>query len=56
MHGTTLPDRYLTLTWNNALTGLLGVPTLLYGIIALSTSTLSDRDAFIGMVLLGAVY
>ena len=56
MPSTTLPDRYLTLTWNNAITVLLGVPTILYGIIALSTSALSDRDAFIGMVLLGVVY
>ena len=49
-------DRYLTIAWNNALTLLLGVPTLVYGLAVLSTSALSDRDAFIGMALLGAVY
>jgi hypothetical protein len=49
-------DRYLTVGWNNTLTVLLGVPTLVYGLAVLSTSGLSDRDAFIGMAVLGAVY
>ena len=49
-------DRYLTVGWTNVLTVLLGVPPLVYGLAALSTSGLSDRDAFIGMAVLGAVY
>lgn len=52
----SIDEQYLTLRWNNALTALLGIPTVLYTIMALSSSTLSDRDAFIGMVLLGAFY
>jgi len=49
-------DRYLTVAWNNALTAALGLPMLAYAVVVLSGSALSDRTAFIGMVLIGAVY
>lgn len=49
-------DRYLTVGWNNALTALLGIPALAYAALALGSSALSDRAAFIGMVAIGAVY
>lgn len=49
-------DRYLTLGWNNALTAALGLPMIAYAITVSSTSSLSDRAAFIGMFLIGAVY
>jgi len=49
-------DRYLTVGWNNLLTGLLGLPALVYAAVVLSTSALSGRSAFIGMSLIGAVY
>lgn len=49
-------DRFLTVRWNNALAAALGLPALIYAAIALPTSALSDRSAFIGLVLIGAVY
>lgn len=49
-------DRYLTVWWNNALTMALGLPGLVYAALALGTSALSDRAAFIGLVAIGAVY
>ena len=49
-------DRFLTIRGNNALTAGLGLPTLILAVVALSTSTVSDRAAFIGLVILGAFY
>ena len=49
-------DRLLTVRWNNALTAGLGLPALILAAVALSTSTVSDRAAFIGLVILGAFY
>lgn len=49
-------DRYLTVGWNNGLTALLGLPALGYAAVALGTSVLSDRAAFIGLTAVGAVY
>lgn len=49
-------DRFLTRAWNNRLTLLLGLPALAWSIIALATTTLSDRTAFIGMAVLAVVY
>ena len=53
---TARKDRFLTKAWNNLLTIGLGVPTLLFGAIALSSEAISDRATFIGLVLLGAFY
>ncbi len=49
-------DRFLTVRWNNALAVGLGLPALIFAAFALSTSALSDRSAFIGLVIFGAVY
>ena len=49
-------EKFLTTRWNNWLTLALGLPTLIYAIVVLSTSVLSDFAGFIGMVVLGAVY
>lgn len=49
-------DRFLTKRWNNTLTIGLGLPTLLFGLIALTTDTISDRAAFIGLVVWSAFY
>ena len=49
-------DRFLTVRWNNALAVGLGVPALLFAGVALSTSALSDRAAFVVLVIFGAVY
>ncbi len=48
--------RYSTVSWNNRLATVLGLLTLGYAVFALSTSTLSDGAAFLGMTLIGAVY
>ena len=49
-------DRFLTVRWSNALVAGLGLPTLAYATVAFSTSALSDRSAFIWLVIIGAVY
>ena len=49
-------EKFLTVRWNNILTLVLGIPTLLYIVFALSTPVLSDQAAFIGLFLIGVVY
>ena len=49
-------DRFLTVRWNNAIVIGLGLPALIFAAVTLSTSVLSDRAAFIGLVIFGAVY
>lgn len=48
--------KFLTRRFNNWLTLLMGVPTLIYGIVVLTYSVLSDFAGFVGMAILGAVY
>ena len=49
-------EKFLTKRLNNWLTLVMGLPTLVYGVVVLSTSVLSDFAGFIGMAVLGAVY
>ena len=49
-------EKFLTVRWNNWLTLALGLPTLIYAIVVLSTSVLSDFAGFIGMAVLGVLY
>jgi hypothetical protein len=49
-------ERFLTVRWNNLLSVGLGLPTLLFVIVTLFTSLLSDNASFIGMVVLGGLY
>ena len=49
-------EKYLTVRMNNWLTLGMGIPVLIYAVVVLSTSVLSDFAGFIGMVVLGAVY
>ncbi len=49
-------EDFLTRRWNNWLTLGLGLPTLIYAVVFLSTSVLSDFAGFIGMAVIGAVY
>ena len=49
-------ESFMTRGWNNRLTALLGLPTLAWAIVALTTSAFSDLTAFVGMVVLAAVY
>lgn len=50
MLDTEMKDRYLTTGWINTLIAVLGLPALAYALVVLSTSVLSDRAAFVGMV------
>jgi hypothetical protein len=49
-------EKFLTVRWNNWLTLGLGLPTLIYGVVVLSTSVLSDFIGFIGLVVIGVLY
>jgi len=49
-------EKFLTVRWNNWLTLGLGLPTLIYAIVGLSTSAFSDFTGFIGMAVMGALY
>jgi hypothetical protein len=49
-------EQYLTVRWNNLLTLALGIPTLIFGIVVLSTSVLSEFRGFVGLVAMGALY
>jgi hypothetical protein len=49
-------EKFLTVRWNNLLSLELGIPALIYVVIALSTSVLSDFWSFIGMAIIGVLY
>ena len=49
-------DRFLTKRWNNILTVGLGLPALIFGLVALTTDAIPDRAAFFVLVVLGAFY
>jgi hypothetical protein len=49
-------DDFLTVRWNNILALGLGLPALIYAIVGLSTTLLSDNAGFIGIVVIGVLY
>ena len=49
-------DKYLTARWNTILTLALGLPTLAFAFVALTTETFSDLTAFIVLVVISAFY
>jgi len=49
-------EKFLTVRWNNLLSLGLGIPVLIYAVVGLSTSVMSDFAGFIGMVIIGIVY
>jgi len=49
-------EKFLTARWNNLLSLGLGIPALIYVIIVLSTSVLSDSAGFIGLAIIGVIY
>ena len=49
-------EKFLTKRWNNWLSLGFGIPILIYVVVVLSTSVLSDFAGFIGMVVIGTVY
>ena len=49
-------EKFLTVRWNNFLSLGLGIPTLVYAVVVLSTSILSDSACFIGLVVIGVIF
>ena len=49
-------EKLLTVRWNNILAILLGVPTLIYVVIALSTTLWTLQAGLIGLAILGALF
>lgn len=49
-------ENFLTVRWNNFLALGLGLPALIYVIVAFSTSLWMGRDGMIGLALIGALY
>ena len=53
---TMTKEEFLTVRWNNLLSLGLGLILLIYVVLVLSTSVLSDFAAFIGLVVIGVLY
>ncbi len=49
-------QRFLTVRWNNILSVGLGTPTLIYVILAFSTSFWLEREGLIGLAIFGALF
>ncbi len=49
-------EKFLTVRWNNLLSLGLGLPALIYVVVALSTSVWSTRAGLIGLAIIGVLY
>jgi hypothetical protein len=49
-------ENFLTVRWNNWLTLGLGLPALIYVVVAFSTSVWTGRGGLIGLSLIGVLY
>ena len=49
-------DRFLTARWNNILTLALGIPAIVFALLALFTDVFSDFAAFIALVVVASFY
>lgn len=49
-------EKFLTVGWNNVLSLGLGLPALIYIIVALTTSLWMGRDGLIGLAIIGSLY
>jgi len=49
-------ENFLTIRWNNALSLGIGIPTLIYILIAFSTSIWLGRGGLIGLSIFGALF
>jgi hypothetical protein len=49
-------DRFLTIRWNNLLSLGLGLPTLIYVVVAFSSSAWLGKSGLIGLAILGAMF
>ena len=49
-------EKFLTVRWNNLLSLGLGLPTLIYIVVAFSTLFWSTRGGLIGLSIIGVLY
>ncbi len=49
-------EDFLTVRWNNFLSLGLGIPTLIYVVVAFSTSLWLGRGGLIGLAIFGALF
>lgn len=49
-------DEFLTVRWNNLLSLGLGLPTLIYVVVAFSTALWVERSGLIGLAVFGAFF
>jgi hypothetical protein len=49
-------ESFLTVRWNNLLSLGLGLPALIYVVVVLSTSVLSEKNSLIGLSVIGVLY
>ena len=49
-------EDFLTVRWNNFLSLGLGIPTLIYVVVAFSTSIWLGRGGLIGLAIFGALF
>ena len=49
-------DDFLTVRWNNLLSAGLGIPALIYIVVVLTTTALTERAGFIGLVVIGVLF
>ncbi len=49
-------EKFLTVRWNNLLTLGLGIPTLIYVVVAFSTGLWTEKAGLIGLAVVGVLY
>ena len=49
-------EKFLTVGWNNIMSLARGLPTLIYVIVAFSTSFWLEREGLIGLAIFGALF
>ena len=51
-----IKKEFLTVRWNNLLTLALGIPALIYVVVAFSTSIWATGGGLIGLAVIGVLY
>jgi len=49
-------EKFLTVRWNNLLSLGMGLPALIYVVVALSSSLWMESGGMIGLAVVGALY
>lgn len=49
-------ENFLTIRWNNVLSLGIGIPTLIFILVAFSTSIWLGRGGLVGLALFGALF